>query len=658
MKIKSIELKNFKPFKGDNNKFDFDSDDHEPVILVKANNGSGKTSLLQALKWAFYGIGGIAYYKTNQQEMVNRVAKTEGDGETSVKVVFQHDEHSYTLKRSYKFSKTNNWNEDPRVYADRFTIDIDGQPEVDSIDKQKWDVKAIESFVDGILPQDASQFFFFDGEMIRGYTQEPQKPRVKESIQMVLGIQELLNARTDFKEELIPEYGRLLSNEAKKEGETHDLGEKAATVEEEIEGIQKKVEAYESRIDNVETAIENYKKDLAENKESAGKAKARDDAVTAISDIEKEELANTDEKRDFNPNLAALFIAPFIKILNENKPNTITRKWEIDAAARIKEKKNCLCGNPIDSKAIAHLEQFTTNGKNSGTGLILDEADKITARFGTDMLQERFERIRNTTIEIQNKKVTAKENLEKIKKDIGESVITGFDVGKCENDLEVAEKNKEEYNRQKSELTGKLETKGGDLSSLQSKISKLTKGTKANEYRMLLEQAKKVHEATDTAIRTLVNSKRKMIEKNTSEIFLQMTNTPDHFKGITIDDEYRFSLVHRDGEAISTHKAGASAGQNQIIASAFIAALNKLSAREASIVIDTPLGRLDDLHSTNMIKYYPKFKPQVIILYQPKELGSKDSQDAIQTITPHIHSEYEITADPLDENISTIERIK
>ena len=137
-----------------------------------------------------------------------------------------------------------------------------------------------------------------------------------------------------------------------------------------------------------------------------------------------------------------------------------------------------------------------------------------------------------------------------------------------------------------------------------------------------------------------------------------MTNTPDHFKGITIDDEYKFSLVYRDGEAISTHKSGASAGQNQIIASAFIAALNKLSAREASVVIDTPLGRLDDLHSTNMIKYYPKFKPQVIILYQPKELGSVMSQDAIQEISPYIHSEYEITADPLDENISTIERTK
>ena len=107
IKLKSIEIQNFRPFKGDNNKFDFDSENHQPVILVQANNGSGKTSLLMALKWAFYGIGGIAYYKTSPQEMVNRVAKTEEDGETSVKVVFQHDDHSYTLKRSFKFSKTN-----------------------------------------------------------------------------------------------------------------------------------------------------------------------------------------------------------------------------------------------------------------------------------------------------------------------------------------------------------------------------------------------------------------------------------------------------------------------------------------------------------------------------------------------------------------------
>ena len=287
IKLKSIELHNFRPFKGDNNKFDFDSEDHQPVILVKANNGSGKTSLLMALKWAFYGTGGIAIYKETAQEMVNRVAKTEGDGETSVKVVFQHDDHSYTLKRSFKFSKTDKWTEDPNVYANHFTIDVDGVPEVDSVNKTQWDQKAQEGYVDGILPQDASQFFFFDGEIIRGYTQEPQKPRVKESIQMVLGILELLNAEKDFREDLIPEYGRALSTEAKKEDKTSALGQDAEDIGKEIEQLKKEINSYDTRITAVKETIRTSKKSLEENKESAEKFKEREDAEKIKDDLEK-----------------------------------------------------------------------------------------------------------------------------------------------------------------------------------------------------------------------------------------------------------------------------------------------------------------------------------------------------------------------------------
>ena len=223
MKIKSIELKNFKPFKGDNNKFDFDSDDHQPVILVKANNGSGKTSFLMGLKWAFYGVSGLVDYRTTEPNLVNRVAKTEKDGVVSVRVVFKHNDSTYDLKRSCKFSKVDRWDKSASVFGKRFTVDKNGVSEVDSLNKQEWDERAIESYVDGILPQDASQFFFFDGELIRGYTEKPQDPRVKDSIQMVLGIQELLNAEKDFKSELIPDYGRLLSQNAGRVDKTQEI---------------------------------------------------------------------------------------------------------------------------------------------------------------------------------------------------------------------------------------------------------------------------------------------------------------------------------------------------------------------------------------------------------------------------------------------------
>ena len=147
------------------------------------------------------------------------------------------------------------------------------------------------------------------------------------------------------------------------------------------------------------------------------------------------------------------------------------------------------------------------------------------------------------------------------------------------------------------------------------------------------------------------------VEKITSETFLSMVNEPEHYQGIKIDDEYEFSLVTNDGIAMPTDQAAVNAGHAQMIATAFIAALNKMSELEATIVIDTPLGRLDEIHSSNMIKYYPNFKPQVIILYQPKELGSNISQDALHEISGYIHSEWEIEQDARNEHISYVKRV-
>ena len=91
------------PFKG-TNAFNFESGDNKPVILIKANNGSGKTSFLKGLKWAFYGVSGLVDYRTAEPNLVNRVAKTEKDDHMHVRIVFKHNDSTYDLKRSCKFS--------------------------------------------------------------------------------------------------------------------------------------------------------------------------------------------------------------------------------------------------------------------------------------------------------------------------------------------------------------------------------------------------------------------------------------------------------------------------------------------------------------------------------------------------------------------------
>ena len=80
--------------------------------------------------------------------------------------------------------------------------------------------------------------------------------------------------------------------------------------------------------------------------------------------------------------------------------------------------------------------------------------------------------------------------------------------------------------------------------------------------------------------------------------------------------------------------------------------MNKFATKDAPVVIDTPMGRLDPEHRKNLINYYSKMSKQIIILYQPSELHIND----IQSINDHIASEWEIDSVSGQPDISQIHK--
>ena len=55
MKLISLTMRNFMPYRGEQ-KVAFPSDPGRNVMIVCGDNMRGKTSLLNALRWGFYGI--------------------------------------------------------------------------------------------------------------------------------------------------------------------------------------------------------------------------------------------------------------------------------------------------------------------------------------------------------------------------------------------------------------------------------------------------------------------------------------------------------------------------------------------------------------------------------------------------------------------------
>ena len=102
---------------------------------------------------------------------------------------------------------------------------------------------------------------------------------------------------------------------------------------------------------------------------------------------------------------------------------------------------------------------------------------------------------------------------------------------------------------------------------------------------------------------------------------------------------------------LPAYQYGPSAGAAQIVATSLIAGLNKFSTHKAPVIIDTPLGRLDDVHRTNILKYYNEMSEQgVIILYTPTEIMPNDQV----ILEDYVKHHYEIISLPDQPDLSKI----
>lgn len=188
MLFKGIEMCNFGRYAG-KHVFETPVTRDRNVILVRAQNDRGKTTLFRAIKYALYGEHGM-----QASSWINFQAAARGDGEMYVELRFEHDGRDYRLRRSVGFRQT-------ETGMDIATM---GMPKAELFDEDGpveagGSRDAHRDRIDGMLPMDASQFFFFDGEEIQKYI-GGQNASVEDAVKKVLGIKELFNAKEDMQE--------------------------------------------------------------------------------------------------------------------------------------------------------------------------------------------------------------------------------------------------------------------------------------------------------------------------------------------------------------------------------------------------------------------------------------------------------------------------
>ena len=92
-----------------------------------------------------------------------------------------------------------------------------------------------------------------------------------------------------------------------------------------------------------------------------------------------------------------------------------------------------------------------------------------------------------------------------------------------------------------------------------------------------------------------------------------------------INDNYGLNIILQDGTIVP----GRSAGYEHVVALSLIGALHKNAPLQGPIIMDSPFGRLDPTHKSNIVKVLPSMANQVILLVYTDEIDEQLTRESL-----------------------------
>ena len=207
MRLHQLTATNFMPYR-DTITVDFPTEDHRNVMIVFGDNMRGKTSLMNALRWGFYGEAlGRHSRPIALHDVVNKDGARIDDWHVDVFLKFDANGHQYELRRTADRrqhvatpSRTEDFIVATHLSKDGIVIAGD----------------QIEAEINQFAPEQVARFFLFDGELLGEYEElliegSEQGRQIKEAIEEVLGVPALTNGRA--------ELGAMLKSATKKQSQ-------------------------------------------------------------------------------------------------------------------------------------------------------------------------------------------------------------------------------------------------------------------------------------------------------------------------------------------------------------------------------------------------------------------------------------------------------
>lgn len=631
MIIESLSITNFRQFYGEVT-LECSIDPRRNVTVVHGANGSGKTSLLNAFKWCFYG---KTDFDTLDEHILNEASiqnqKEGGYIEIEIIVKFMHENRRYGAIRTQRFQRIKGVVA-KAIENSQFALDVTGE------DGQTKRSRSPFVELQQILPQDLQPYFFFNGERIEHIAGINQSGQIRDAIRKLMGL-ELVDRAEVHVRKAKNHYRKQVSKEASEEqSKLYGLVE---IMEEDIESYKRKMEVGKREEELAKSKLVGIERELKRYARSRELQERRDD-------LENQMRNNEEHLTEIRTRQKRLIDESGFLVLSENMfnqcgilveknrnkgilPYGINEQF-IDDRIKI---GNCICGTKIKKGSIEHQNLLEVR-QNAGTDELESAYTSVSA-----LLKGRKETVKNYKRDYreaaeQLSAVGTKNDI--IRNEINEisAQLTKLDdkkIAKLENDHVIETRKRDEAisdkgiaKNGKDEMERKLEEHNQQIERLDDQKSK------QNIARRRMEKTEEIEEIISSLKESLSNQVRVDLSERVDTTFQSIIRKP--VKAI-IDEEYKLQVIKKTVEGEEYVINEQSTGERQVTSLSFISSIISLAKEKHAkktlffqgglypLVMDSPFGALDDDYREKVAASVSCLAEQVIIFVSNSQWKGK-----------------------------------
>lgn len=631
MILEKLVVENFRQFRG-RQEISFSTIRERNVTVVHAENGFGKTALLNALLWGFYGHDGLTEDLPKKDSIIHEgaAARSKDPSSTSARVMisFTHDSEKYHLQRELTLDQQRF---DPKKTDLLLERNLDG-----IIKPEQFAQKKINS----LMPPGISEFLFFNGEGIEHLAREENSAKITDAIRQMLGLKLLETAIEDLQHQSVLGKLRAELRERTNNAKAAKIDELTATdnsiseyttrkatnhdniikADKELEKVDAKLElnkvAHQLQIRRKELDLEeaSLNGQLAEKSKRVGQIVAEDSYSLFSLDLVSRGREITNKLRA-DGKIPARVLNSFLQELLDNC--------------------TCICkgrlekGSP-ERKAVEDLMTYAGDAQfNNAVGALDNSLGRLAE--AADQTSETLWETNKERLRIRERLKIVKEELEDIHQKIG---------GKDDEEIHTLETSRESWKQKQREFLreqGEIDKTLSDFAKKREDLIRDIKEIQDNEADA--QRAQRRLNAVEDAAKLL----QRLLDIETEELRPMLNSKIDeHFRKIIgvgywaeLSEDFVLKIMKHltldDVDNIPSQtvdmEVALSQGQRQVTSLVFIASLvalargrseiptivKGLSGSENPLVMDSPFGQLSQFRA-GIARWIPALAPQVIIL--------------------------------------------